>query len=193
MRPTGAEGENAANAGSGVVVFMTGLSGAGKSTIAEALKSELEAAGRPATILDGDVLRSLDATSLGFDQASRERQIQRAADLAAGYAADGQVVIAALIAPFDEARKRARATVEPVAPFVLTWVRTPLEVAEARDPKGLYRKVRAGEIGEFTGISSPFEEPEDAELVIDTTSTPVEDAVAQIRAAIEDAIAARST
>jgi sulfate adenylyltransferase len=175
--------------GRGVVVFMTGLSGAGKSTIAEALKAELDATGRPATILDGDVLRALDATALGFDQASRERQIQRAAELAAGYAADGQVVIAALIAPFDEARKRARATVEPVAPFVLTWVRTPLEVAEARDPKGLYRKVRAGEIGEFTGISSPFEEPADADLIIDTTSTPVADAVTQLRTAIEEAVA----
>jgi len=70
---------------------------------------------------------------------------------------------------------------------VLTWVRTPLEVAEARDPKGLYGKVRAGEIGEFTGISSPFEEPEDAELVIDTTNTPVPEAVARIRAAIDAA------
>jgi sulfate adenylyltransferase len=175
--------------GRGVVVFMTGLSGAGKSTIAEALKAELDATGRPATILDGDVLRALDATALGFDQASRERQIQRAAELAAGYAADGQVVIAALIAPFDDARKRARATVEPVAPFVLTWVRTPLEVAEARDPKGLYRKVRAGEIGEFTGISSPFEEPADADLIIDTTSTPIPEAVTQLRTAIEEAIA----
>lgn len=172
----------------GAVVFMTGLSGAGKSTIAEALKAELDASGRPATILDGDVLRALDATPLGFDQASRERQIQRAADLAAEYAGNGQVVIAALIAPYDRSRKLARETVEPVAPFLLTWVRTPLEVAEERDPKGLYRKVRAGEIGEFTGISSPFEEPEDAELVIDTTSTPVPEAVARIRAAIEAAL-----
>ena len=172
----------------GAVVFMTGLSGAGKSTIAEALKAELEAAGRPATILDGDVLRARDATSLGFDQASRERQIQRAADLAAEDAANGQVVIAALIAPFDRARKLARATIEPVAPFLLTWVRTPLEVAEERDPKGLYKKVRAGEIGEFTGISSPFEEPEDAELVIDTTTTPVPEAVARLHAAIERAL-----
>jgi sulfate adenylyltransferase len=79
--------------------------------------------------------------------------------------------------------------VEPVAPFVLTWVRTPLEVAEARDPKGLYRKVRAGEIGEFTGISSPFEEPADADLIIDTTSTAVADAVTQLRTAIEEAVA----
>ena len=173
----------------GAVVFMTGLSGAGKSTIAEALKAELDAAGRPATILDGDVLRALDPTPLGFDQASRERQIQRAADLAAEYAGNGQFVIAALIAPYDRSRKLARATIEPVAPFLLTWVRTPLEVAEERDPKGLYKKVRAGEIGEFTGISSPFEEPSDAELVIDTTSTPVPEAVARIRAAIDAALA----
>ena len=172
----------------GAVIFMTGLSGAGKSTIAEALKAELDAEGRPATILDGDVLRALDPTPLGFDQASRERQIQRAADLAAEYAAEGQVVIAALIAPFDRSRKLARATVERVAPFLLTWVRTPLEVAEARDPKGLYRKVRAGEIGEFTGISSPFEEPEDTELIIDTTTSPVPEAVAKVRAALDAAL-----
>jgi adenylyl-sulfate kinase len=183
----GAEGQDASTS-RGAVVFMTGLSGAGKSTIAEALKADLDAAGRPSTILDGDVLRARDATNLGFDQASRERQIQRAADLAAEDAANGKVVIAALIAPFDRARKLARATVEPVAPFLLTWVRTPLEVAEERDPKGLYKKVRAGEIGEFTGISSPFEEPQDAELVIDTTTTPVPEAVARIRAALEAAL-----
>jgi sulfate adenylyltransferase len=195
MTPRGDDGngETSTSSRRGVIVFMTGLSGAGKSTIAEALKADLDAAGHPATILDGDVLRALDATSLGFDRASREQQIQRAADLAAGYAADGQIVIAALIAPFDAARKRARATVESVAPFVLTWVRAPLEVAEARDPKGLYRKVRAGEIGEFTGISSPFEEPEDAELVIDTTSTPVTEAVGQLRTAIDAALEVRSS
>ena len=182
----GADGSIAGGpTGHGAVIFMTGLSGAGKSTIAEALKAELDAAGRRATILDGDVLRALDPTPLGFDRASRERQVQRAADLAAEYASNGHVVIAALIAPFDRSRKLARATVEPVATFLLTWVRTPLEVAEARDPKGLYRKVRAGEIGEFTGISSPFEEPDDAELVIDTTTTPVPAAVAKIRAALD--------
>jgi sulfate adenylyltransferase len=173
----------------GAVVFMTGLSGAGKSTIAEALKAELDAAGRPATILDGDVLRALDTAPLGFDRASREQQIQRAADLAADYASRGIIVIAALIAPFDRSRKLARVTVEPVAPFVLTWVRTPLEVAEARDPKGLYRKVRAGEIEEFTGITSPFEEPDDADLVIDTTNTSVAEAVTLIRDAVESALA----
>jgi len=167
---------------------MTGLSGAGKSTTAEALQAELDAGGHPATILAADVLRARDATSLGFDRVSRERQIQRAAEMAAEDAANGQVVIAALIAPFDGARKLARATVEPIAPFLLTWIRTPLEVAEERDPKGLYKKVRAGEIGEFTGISSPFEEPADAELVIDTTNTPVPEAVARIRAAIEAAL-----
>ena len=176
----------------GAVVFMTGLSGAGKSTIAEALQSELIANGRPATILDGDVLRARDATALGFDRASRERQVQRAAELAAQYAAEGQIVICALIAPFDAARKLARATVTPVAPFLLAWVRTPLEVAEARDPKGLYAKVRAGEIGEFTGISSPFEEPDDAEVVIDTTATPVAEAVTRIRKAVDAALAGAS-
>ena len=166
----------------GAVVFMTGLSGAGKSTIAEALAASLRAEGREVAILDGDELRKHLSADLGFDAASREANVRRAAELAAGFAAGGQVVICALIAPFERSRAEARAIVSPVAPFLLVWVRTPLEVAEARDPKGLYARVRAGEIADFTGIDSPFEEPADPDLVIETVTTPVEDAVALVRA-----------
>jgi sulfate adenylyltransferase len=172
---------NAPRSGAGAVVFMTGLSGAGKTTIAEALAADLEAEGRPVSILDGDELRKHISADLGFDAASRERQIQRAAELAAERAAAGEIVITALIAPFDAARRRARATVSAVAPFHLVWVRTPLDVAEARDPKGLYRRARAGEIADFTGIGSPFEDPTDADVTIDTTATTVDDAVRLIR------------
>ncbi len=168
---------------------MTGLSGAGKSTIAVALHADLIAAGYTATVLDGDELRKHLSADLGFDPASRERNVQRAAEVAAGLAADGQIVITALIAPFDRARRLARQVVEPVAPFLLVWIRTPLEVAEARDPKGLYARVRAGEIDEFTGISSPYEEPGDAEVVIDTTVTSVPEAAATIRQAVEATVA----
>lgn len=173
----------------GTVVFLTGLSGAGKSTIAEALAAELRTAGTPVTVLDGDELRKHLSADLGFDDESRERNVQRAAELAAGLARDGQVVISALIAPFDRSRRQARETVAPVAPFVLVWVRAPLEVAEARDPKGLYRRARTGEIPDFTGIDSPYEEPTDADVVIDTTETTVDEAVARLREALDAALA----
>ena len=171
----------------GAVVFLTGLSGAGKSTIAEALAAELRAAGEPVTVLDGDELRKHLSADLGFDQASREANVQRAAEIAAQLAGEGQIVVGALISPFDRSRRRARALVEPAAPFILVYVRTPLDVAEARDPKGLYARARAGEIPDFTGIDSPYEEPEDAELVIETVSTPVPAAVARIREALDRA------
>jgi len=172
---------------SGVVVFLTGLSGAGKSTIAEALAADLRAAGEPVTVLDGDELRRHLSADLGFDRASREANVQRAAEIAAELAAEGQIVIGALISPFDRSRRRARELVEATAPFLLVYVRTPLDVAEARDVKGLYARARAGEIPDFTGIDSPYEEPQDAELVIDTVSTPVPDAVALIREAVQQA------
>src|SRR6185503_16906346 len=115
----------------GAVVFLTGLSGSGKSTIAEALAADLRAAGREVSIVDGDVLRQHVSANLGFDAASREANVRRAAELAAGFAADGQIVISALIAPFERSRREARAIVESVAPFLLVYVSTPLEVAEA--------------------------------------------------------------
>ena len=164
---------------------MTGLSGAGKSTIAEALATSLRAERRAVTILDGDELRKHLSADLGFDAASREANVRRAAEIAARLAAEGQIVICALIAPFERSRADARSIVEPVAPFLLVWVRTPLGVAESRDPKGLYKRVRAGEIRDFTGIDSPFEEPADADLVIETVTTPVDDAVGRLLAAIE--------
>jgi len=170
---------------SGVVVFLTGLSGAGKSTIAEALAAELRATGRAVSIIDGDVLRQHVSADLGFDPASREANVRRAAELATALAAEGQVVISALIAPFERSRHEARAIVEKAAPFLLVFVSTPLDVAEARDPKGLYRRARAGEIADFTGIDSPYEAPMDADLVIDTSITPVPDSVARIRALLD--------
>jgi sulfate adenylyltransferase len=172
--------------GRGVVVFMTGLSGAGKSTIAEALADRLRAAGREVSILDGDELRKHLSADLGFDRASRDRQVRRAAELAAADAADGKVVIAALMAPFDSARRDARGVVSPVARFVLVHVAAPLEVAEARDPKGLYRRARAGELGNFIGIDEPYEAPADADVVIDTTVTSVDDAVESLLRALSE-------
>jgi sulfate adenylyltransferase len=168
----------------GAVVFLTGLSGAGKSTIAAALAADLEGTGRHVSVIDGDELRRV-AAHLGFDAASREANIQRAAELAEERARDGHIVIAALIAPYERSRRLAREIVEVSAAFVLVYVRTPLEVAEARDPKGLYAKARAGEIKDFTGIDSPYEEPTEADLMIDTTTTSVPEAVQRIRAALD--------
>ena len=166
----------------GAVIYLTGLSGSGKSTIAEALAADLRAAGEMVDIVDGDVLRDRDPTPLGFDRASRETQMRRAAELAAELAGQGTIVISALISPFEAARADARAVIEASgAPFFLVFVDTPLEVAEARDPKGHYRRFRAGEIRDMTGIDSPYEPPADADLVIDTMSTAVPDAVAAIR------------
>ena len=169
----------------GAVVFLTGLSGAGKSTIAEALAASLHEAGRDATIIDGDVLRQHVSADLGFDAASREANVRRAAELAAQFASNGQIVISALIAPFERSRREAREIVGTAAPFLLVYLSTPLEVAEARDPKGLYKRARAGEIPDFTGIDSPYEPPPAADLVIDTSITPVPESVSRIRALLE--------
>jgi len=177
----------------GAVVFLTGLSGAGKSTIATALQDALRRShpDRDVALLDGDDVRRHLSADLGFDAASRAANVERVASLAADLAARGSIVVTALIAPFDAARRRARALVEPAAPFLLVWVRTPLAVAEARDVKGLYAKARAGDIAEFTGISSPYEEPVDAELVIDTTARTALQAAEAIAAAV-DAVLARA-
>jgi sulfate adenylyltransferase len=169
----------------GAVVFLTGLSGSGKSTIAEALADSLRETGRKVTIIDGDVLRQHVSADLGFDAASREANVRRAAELAARFAAEGQIVISALIAPFERSRRDARAIVESVAPFLLVYVSTPLEVAEARDPKGLYRRARAGEIPDFTGIDSPYEPPSDADILLDTSVLPVSESVSRIRALLD--------
>ncbi|MFD6448713.1 adenylyl-sulfate kinase [Promicromonospora sp. NPDC060204] len=166
----------------GAVVFFTGLSGSGKSTVARALAGELEDDGLGTTLLDGDEVRQHLSKGLGFDRASRETNVERIGYVAALVARHGGIAVAAPIAPFAAGRARVRAMAEEAgAHFVLVHVSTPLEVCEARDRKGFYARARAGEIAEFTGISSPYEEPDDAELVIDTTDVPVPEAVEQVR------------
>lgn len=170
----------------GAVVFFTGLSGSGKSSIARALTDELRERGPwGVTLLDGDDVRRRLWPELGFDARSREMNIERIAWVASLVAAHGGIAVAAPIAPFASGRARARALVEPHGAFVLIYVSTPLEVCERRDRKGLYARARAGEIGDFTGISSPYEPPDDADVVIDTTDTSVAEAVRRIRAVLE--------
>lgn len=166
----------------GVVVFFTGLSGSGKSTVARALAAELEDDGLGTTLLDGDEVRHHLSKGLGFDRESRETNVERIGYVAALVAKHGGIAVAAPIAPFASGRARVRALAEEAgAHFVLVHISTPLAVCEARDRKGFYAKARSGEIAEFTGISSPYEEPDDAELVIDTTDVPVPDAVETVR------------
>jgi len=169
----------------GAVVFFTGLSGSGKSTIARALADDLrEHDPRLVTLLDGDEIRALLWADLGYDAASRVTNIKRIGWIAALVAAHGGIAIAAPIAPYDEARREARAMVRPPATFTLVHVATPLAACEARDVKGLYARARRGEISDFTGVSAPYEPPEDADVVIDTTTTDLATAVARIREAL---------
>ncbi|MEZ7127863.1 adenylyl-sulfate kinase [Nonomuraea sp. AD125B] len=166
----------------GLVVFFTGLSGSGKSTIARGLRDELlELGGRALTYLDGDVVRHLLSKGLTFSKADRDLNIRRIGFVAAEVARHGGLAICAPIAPYAATRAEVRAMVEAVgADFLLVHVATPLEECERRDRKGLYAKARAGLIPEFTGISDPYEEPDDAELVIDTTHLSIEAAVSRV-------------
>ena len=155
----------------GFVLFLTGLSGSGKSTIARDLRDALAERGdRRVSLLDGDLVRQLLSAGLTFSRADRDLNIARIGYVAAEIARHGGIAICAPIAPFAEARARVREMVSEVGDFLLIHVATPVEVCEARDRKGLYAKARAGLIGQFTGISDPYEEPDDAELTIDTSA-----------------------
>jgi sulfate adenylyltransferase len=165
----------------GFTVFFTGLSGSGKSTIANVLLVKLlELGGRPVTLLDGDIVRKHLSSELGFSKEHRDINIRRIGFVASEITKNGGIAICAPIAPYDATRKDVRAMVEPGGGFLLIHVSTSLEVCEARDRKGLYAKARAGALPEFTGISDPYEEPVDADVTIDTTQLTPEEAAQQI-------------
>jgi sulfate adenylyltransferase len=165
----------------GFTVFFTGLSGAGKSTIANALLVKLlEMGGRPVTLLDGDLARRNLSSELGFSREHRDINIRRIGFVASEITKNGGIALCAPIAPYDNIRKENRALISRGGGHILVHVATPLEVCEQRDRKGLYAKARAGIIKEFTGISDPYEEPADAEVVIDTTDVTPEEAAQQI-------------
>jgi sulfate adenylyltransferase len=173
----------------GLVLFFTGLSGSGKSTLARALQDKLlEQGRRTVTSLDGDVVRRNLSAGLTFSKADRETNIRRIGWVAAEIARNGGVAICSPIAPFDETRQQVRQMVaEAGGEFFLVHVATPLEECERRDRKGLYAKARQGVIPEFTGISSPYEEPEDAAVRVDTTGRTIEDALGDVEKALEAA------
>ncbi|MGR6967519.1 adenylyl-sulfate kinase [Geodermatophilus sp. URMC 61] len=161
----------------GGVLFFTGLSGAGKSTIAARVVELLLEAGRSVTLLDGDEVRHHLSAGLGFSQADRDTNVRRIGWVAAQIAKHGGIAVCAPIAPYAAVRADVRHEVEAQAGrggFVLVHVATPLAECEARDRKGLYAKARAGEIPAFTGISDPYEAPTDAEVTIDTTGKDVD-------------------
>ena len=160
------------------VIWFTGLSGAGKSTLAGALERSLQAEGRHTYLLDGDRLRLGLNRDLGFSEHDRQENIRRAGEVAALMVDAGLVVLAAFISPFRADRDAVRQLLS--GRFVEVFIDTPLHVCEARDPKGLYRLARAGLIKNVTGLDSPFEAPQAAELRFATSSCSVEEAVQQI-------------
>ncbi|MDQ4007955.1 MAG: adenylyl-sulfate kinase [Actinomycetota bacterium] len=166
----------------GLVVFFTGFSGSGKSTLARALHDVLlERGDRTVTSLDGDVVRRHLSAGLGFSREDRETNIRRIGWVAAEISRHGGLAICSPIAPFDSTRQEVRAMVEQAGGgFVLVHVSTPIEECERRDRKGLYARARAGEIPDFTGISSPYDVPDDAAVTVDTTGRSIEDALGDV-------------
>jgi sulfate adenylyltransferase len=161
----------------GFTVFFTGLSGSGKSTIANVLLVRfLEMGGRPVTLLDGDLVRKHLSSELGFSKEHRDINIRRIGYVASEITKNGGIAICAPIAPYDSVRKEVRAMVEAGGGFILVHLATPLDTCEARDRKGLYAKARAGLVQQFTGISDPYEAPQDAEVEIDTSEVPPDQA-----------------
>jgi adenylylsulfate kinase len=163
----------------GVVVWFTGLSGAGKTTITSALAPELLAAGKRVEVLDGDIVRTHLSKGLGFSREDRDTNVARIAFVAQLLARNGVFVLVAAVSPYRETREAARRT---IGDFVEVYVAPPLDECVARDTKGLYKKALAGEIPRFTGVSDPYEPPDDAELTLDTSTIDVPAAVQRVKA-----------
>ncbi|MFL6098647.1 MAG: adenylyl-sulfate kinase [Actinomycetales bacterium] len=165
----------------GAMILFTGFSGSGKSTLARDLAAHVvEYTARTVSLLDGDDVRRLLSSGLGFDRAGRDLNVRRIGYVGSEIARHGGLAVCAPIAPYAESRAAVRAMVEPVGEFVLVHVSTPLEECERRDLKGLYAKARAGLIPEFTGISDPYDVPTDADLAVDTSQVSRETALGQV-------------
>ncbi|MBL0105070.1 MAG: adenylyl-sulfate kinase [Bacteroidetes bacterium] len=162
-----------------LVIWMTGLSGSGKTTLAKLLEKELLERGKIAYSLDGDTLRAGLNKDLGFSDADRKENVRRAGEICRVLADAGMIVITSFISPFKADRDAVRALF-PKGQFIEVYVKASIEACEKRDTKGLYKKARAGEIKNFTGIDSPYEAPEKAEVVVDTESESVEKSVSKL-------------
>ncbi len=175
----GAEDRESLLGQKGSVLWMTGLSGSGKSTIAQELECALHKSGRLSYVLDGDNVRHGLCSDLGFGDADRSENIRRIAELSKLFADAGLITITAFISPFRKDRDFVRKMVPP-GRFVEIFLDVPLEICESRDPKGLYKKARKGEIADFTGISSPYEKPENPEISICTGKEDLHSSVKKI-------------
>ncbi len=165
----------------GFTVFFTGLSGAGKSTIAQVLMAKLlEIGTRPVTLLDGDIVRKYLSQELGFSRKDREMNVRRVGFVASEITKNRGIAICALIAPYRSTRREVRELISQYGGFIEVYVATPLEVCEQRDRKGLYAKARAGLIRQFTGIDDPYEPPERPEVVVDTSRMTADEAAHQV-------------
>ena len=169
----------------GLTVWLTGLSGSGKSTIAVELEHALLENGHQAYILDGDNIRHGLNKNLGFSPDDRSENIRRIGEVAKLFTDSNIITITAFISPYRADRDNARRLQKP-GEFIEVYVKCPLEVCEERDTKGLYKKARAGEVKEFTGISAPYEEPENAEMIIDTSEMNLEQSVRAILKYLEE-------
>jgi adenylylsulfate kinase len=167
------------------ILWFTGLSAAGKSTLAHALEDELYNMGIRTYVLDGDNIRKGLCSDLGFSDEDRTENIRRIGEVARLMLDAGLIVMTAFISPFRHDRRLARSLVAD-GDFIEIYCDADLEICEERDPKGLYRKARAGEIPEFTGISSPYEAPEHPELVVHTGGEPIEDSVGKVVAFLRE-------
>ena len=169
------------------VLWLTGLSGAGKSTTANAVEQRLHALGRHSYVLDGDNLRHGLTKDLGFTAADRVENVRRIAEVAKLFVDSGLIVLVSVISPFRDERQMARRMMEE-GEFIEVFVDAPLEVCEQRDPKGLYRKARAGEIKNFTGIDSAYEPPEQPEIVLKTGERSVDELADQVIAYLRSSV-----
>lgn len=161
------------------ILWFTGLSGSGKSTIANAVEAKLTALNKHTYLLDGDNIRMGLNKGLSFSDEDRVENIRRIGEVAKLFVDSGTIVLTAFISPFISDRKQVRALVNEDE-FIEVFIDTPLEICESRDPKGLYKKARNGEIPNFTGISSPYEVPKDAEIVIKNDGIAIEEAVEMV-------------
>jgi adenylylsulfate kinase len=172
--------------GGGFTLWFTGLSGAGKTTIAHLVGPELDRRGHIVEYLDGDTVRTHLSKGLGFSKEDRDAHIERVGWVASRLTRHGAAVIAAAISPYDETRRTARAMVEEFGPFVEVFVKASVEECARRDVKGLYAKAFAGEIKGFTGVDDPYEIPADAEIVIDTEEQGPEESARLIVTRLEE-------
>jgi adenylyl-sulfate kinase len=172
--------------GGGFTLWFTGLSGAGKTTIAHVVGPELDRRGAVVEYLDGDTVRTHLSKGLGFSKEDRDTNIERIGWVASRLTRHGGAVIVAAISPYDETRKHARALVEEFGPFVEVYVKASVEECARRDVKGLYEKAFKGEIKGFTGVDDPYEDPADAEIVVDTEAHDPEESGAIILAKLEE-------